>query len=170
MAQAFVNNNFKCEEEAICAYHSLGFKHSTIREFLSKYHDIDITPRTLRCQLKSLQLTRQQSDPTVSEDSLREAMKTELEISGGSVGYRQMWTNLRVKHHITVRRNKVAHYSTDMSVYYQRIPSSGVRHLAAASCGCSVYEGLLCLRCKKTVVVGKRVSNTSNVYASRTSR
>ena len=58
------------------------------------------------------------------------------------------------------------------SLYHQMyiVQKSGMRHLAAPSCGCSVYESLLCLRCKKTVVVGKWIFNTSNVYASQTSR
>ena len=47
------------------------------------------------------------------------------------------------------------------------VPNSGMRHLAAPSCECSMYESLLYLRCKKKVVVGKWISNTSNVHASR---
>ena len=58
------------------------------------------------------------------------------------------------------------------SVYHQMyiMQNSGMQHLAVPSCECSVYEGFLCLRCKKEIVVGKWIFNTSNVYASRTSR
>ena len=58
------------------------------------------------------------------------------------------------------------------SLYHQMyiVQNSGMQHLAATSWKCSMYESLLCLRCKKKVVVGKWISNTSKVYASQTFR
>lgn len=94
------------EDELIIGYFSLGFRHQSIQTFLAECHNVDMSIRTLRRRLAILDLKRH-NVMNCSEESLRSAIRSELARSRGTIGYRQIWHNLRVKHHITVPRRKV---------------------------------------------------------------
>ena len=117
MAQALNAKHFDTVEEAIAAYFSLGLskdlwkvlglRHATIQQFLRQYHGIDMSLRTLRRRLCELNLKRHNA-ASCSDAALREAVRREIATSGGSIGYRQVWHNLRIKHQIHVCRRKVS--------------------------------------------------------------
>jgi hypothetical protein len=106
MAGQYTRTEFETEEEALKAYFSLGITHEAIRNFLAEYHGIDWSLRTLRRRLSDLGLKRHQYS-NCSPQSVEHAVRQEISESGGSVGYRQVWSNLRVKHHVIVSRSKV---------------------------------------------------------------
>ena len=107
MAQALNAKHFDTVEEAIAAYFSLGLRHATIQQFLRQYHGIDMSLRTLRRRLCELNLKRHNA-ASCSDAALREAVRREIATSGGSIGYRQVWHNLPIKHQIHVCRRKVS--------------------------------------------------------------
>ena len=108
MAEALNGRDFETEEEAIVAYFSLGIRHEMILLYLRRFHGFDISLRTLRRRLSGLNLRRHNA-ASCSDDVLREAVRRELATSGGTMGYRQLWHILRVKHNIHVCRRKVSH-------------------------------------------------------------
>lgn len=93
-------------EEAIKAYFALRLPHNTILRFLQEYHGVQLSLRTLRRRLCEYGLRRHYYS-SCSDDSLVQTVREELSSAGGSIGYRQMWHNLRVKHHIYTSREKV---------------------------------------------------------------
>lgn len=109
MAARCVTATYETEREAICAYFALGFSHKSILTFLNQYHGIQMSLRSLRRRLSKWNL-RRHNFINCSEDSLVEAIRQEVNTSGGDLGYRQMWCLLRVGRHIRVPRGKVSRH------------------------------------------------------------
>lgn len=116
MADTCISRDFPTEEEAIKAYFSLGLTHGSILTFLKEYHGVNLSIRTLRRRLHQFGLKRHNSI-NCTEESLMKAVQSELASSCGTVGYRQIWHQLRVRHHLTVSRAKVSKVSLVMSSF-----------------------------------------------------
>lgn len=116
MAGRCVTTPYQTEREAVCAYFSLGLSHeSIIVTFLDQYHGIQMSVRSLRRRLSEWNL-RRHNVVNCSEESLVEAVREEVNRSGGELGYRQMWHLLRVGRHIRVSRAKVSRKLNQKSV------------------------------------------------------
>ena len=96
----------RTEREIITLYFHLGYENEVIREFLQNYHDITFSLRTLKRRLRDFGLRRNGND--IDRDQLRDIIEQQLNGSGRSLGYREIWHSLRLEHHIHVPRRIVA--------------------------------------------------------------
>ena len=88
-------------------YFYAGFPYKTILSLLKKYHDVDISLRTLMTRLETLNLKRRGN--TIDENVVRQCIEFEVESSAGNLrGYRSIWHTLRLKYHLQVPRRTVA--------------------------------------------------------------
>jgi hypothetical protein len=85
-------------------YFHNGYQNDVILQFLSEYHEIDISLSTLKRRLKDYGLKRNNTD----EERLRTIINNELKGSGSSLGYRAMWHSLRLEYKLHVPRRLVA--------------------------------------------------------------
>ena len=97
------------EREIITHYFHLGYPNEVIREFLSNYHGITMSLRTLKRRLRDFNL---RSNGNMNEDvqeRIREVIESEISSgSGASLGYRSMSHLLRLQYHVHVPRRVVA--------------------------------------------------------------
>ena len=97
------------EREIITHYFHLGYSKEVIREFLSNYHDIEMSSRTLKRRLRDFGLKRNAIDNQNIEARVRGIIEDEISNgSGASLGYRSMWHLLRLQYHIHVPHQVVA--------------------------------------------------------------
>ena len=82
-------------EELITRYFRQGFVYEKILFFLSNYHGIHMSLRTLKAKLKSLGLQRRSN--AVGMDVLRDRIQQELDGPGNSAGYRSVWHTLKLE-------------------------------------------------------------------------
>ena len=107
MAQEYISQVFTSKQSEIEAYFNLGLSYESIIACLMEYRDIQISLRTLRRRLRQFGLKRH-NVLNCSEEAFYQAVENQLRSSaGGAVGYRQIWHNLRLRHHLTVSRSKV---------------------------------------------------------------
>ena len=66
------------EREIITRYFHLGYPNEVIREFLSNYHDIVMSLRTLKRRLSDFGLRRNMIDHENIERRIREAIENEI--------------------------------------------------------------------------------------------
>ncbi|XP_078495651.1 uncharacterized protein LOC144751196 [Ciona intestinalis] len=92
------------EELLIKRYFLREFKYCTINEFMSKYHGIYLSKRTLRRRIKSYGL-RRRSAP-VDETVIIHEIRQKLNSSSCMLGYRSMWQSLRLEGY-TMPRNRI---------------------------------------------------------------
>ena len=90
------------EEQAIQFYFERGFHYNSIINFLSKFHAIDISHRTLLNRLNEYRLQRRNRN--IDELEVRRPIESEINGAGNSVGYRMMWQTLRTKYRINTSR------------------------------------------------------------------
>lgn len=90
------------EQDLIEYYFSRGFQYTTIVDFLSKKHGIEISERTLRNRLKEYGLRRR--TPNFDIDEIRRVIQRKLNGPGNMGGYRSMWHALRTEGHKVPRR------------------------------------------------------------------
>lgn len=86
------------EEQAIRYYFHRGFQYNDILWFLSKFHEVHISHRTLLNRLHDLYGLKRRL-PDVNEEEIRR-MQAELHGSGSSLGYRATWRTVVSKHGI----------------------------------------------------------------------
>ena len=84
----FLGHEISCEE-LITRYFRQGFVYEKILLFLSNYHGIHMSLRTLKAKLKSLGLQRRSN--AADMDVLRDRIQRELDGPGNSAGYRSVW-------------------------------------------------------------------------------
>ena len=97
------------EREIITHYFHLGYPNEIIREFLSNYHDITMSLRTLKRRLRDFGLRRNGNMNEDVQERIREVIENEISNgSGASLGYRSMWHLLRLQYHVHVPRRVVA--------------------------------------------------------------
>ena len=97
------------EREIITHYFHLGYPNEIIREFLSNYHDITMSLRTLKRRLRDFSLRRNGNMNEDVQERIREVIENEISNgSGASLGYRSMWHLLRLQYHVHVPRRVVA--------------------------------------------------------------
>ena len=82
-------------EELIQRYFKLGITYKRILDFLSKYHGIELSMRTLNTKLCSLGLRRKNMDYDI--DNVRLRIQQELDGPGCSGGYRAVWHTLQME-------------------------------------------------------------------------
>lgn len=92
------------EKDIITYYFTRGYEYHAIVHFLSKFHQINISIRTLKNRLRQYNLRRRL--PTYDIDLVRDRILRELSGPGSSSGYRSMWHTLRMEN-IQVPRNVV---------------------------------------------------------------
>ena len=92
------------EKDIITYYFSRGFEYNAIVHFLSKFHQINMSIRTLKNRLREYNLRRRL--PTYDIDLVRDRILRELCGPGSSSGYRSMWHTLRMEN-IQVPRHVV---------------------------------------------------------------
>ena len=90
----FLGNDISCEE-LITRYFRQGFVYEKILLFLSSYHGIHMSLRTLKTKLNSLGLHRRSN--VVDNDVLRDRIRRELDGPGNSAGYRSVWHTLTLE-------------------------------------------------------------------------
>lgn len=93
------------EKELITHYFNLHYSYSSIIHFLELYHNIIISLRTLKRRLKSYGLKRNSSN--IDQNALTIIIEKEIQGPASLKGYRGMWTHLRCKYGITVKRDTV---------------------------------------------------------------
>lgn len=94
--------------EIITRYFHTGYPNEIIREFLSEYHGITMSLRTLKRRLCDFGLQRNGNNKDI-EERIRPIIVNEISNgSGASLGYRSMWHLLRLQYHIHVPRRVVA--------------------------------------------------------------
>jgi hypothetical protein len=97
------------EREIITHYFHLGYPNEVIREFLSNYHGITMSLRTLKRRLRDFNLRRNGNMNEDVQERIREVIESEISSgSGASLGYRSMWHLLRLQYHVHVPRRVVA--------------------------------------------------------------
>lgn len=82
-------------EELIQRYFKRGFNYQKILSFLSKYHDIEMSLRTLHTKLRDLGLKRKNINYNI--DHVRRRIQQELDGPGCSGGYRAVWHTLKME-------------------------------------------------------------------------
>ena len=82
------------ETKALKYYFSEGYEYEVILCFLLKYHEIEMSLRTLKERLKSLGLRRRKLLDSNNQD-VRARIQEELDGPGCLSGYRSMWHTLR---------------------------------------------------------------------------
>ena len=82
------------EEVIITNYFEKGYHYEKIIIFLSKFHGINISLRTLKRRLQSYGLSRKGMN--VDEELVRRRMQQELDGPGCLYGYRAMWHTLKL--------------------------------------------------------------------------
>ena len=101
--------NKMAEREIITQYFHLGYSNSIIKDFLSNYHGIEMSLRTLKRRLQDFGLRRNSNVNENDELRIREVIENEISNgSGASLGYRSIWHVLRLQYHIHVPRQVVA--------------------------------------------------------------
>ena len=92
---ATCGRKFDREEALIQHYFKFGYHYEAILVFLSKFHGIRISLRTLKYRLKSFGLTRK-SIP-FDEAAVRARIRDELDGPGCMSEYRSKWYTLRME-------------------------------------------------------------------------
>ena len=106
-----IRNNLT-EEEAIRFYFTRGFQYNSILSFLSKFHAINISYRTLLNRLNEYGLRRRNQN--IDEMEVRRLIENEMDGAGNSVGYRMMWQTIRTKYHTNASRALVQRLVRDI--------------------------------------------------------
>ena len=76
------------EEQAIRHYFKFGFEHNVILKFLSRYHGITISARTLCYRLKEYGLSRRCAPDEINEEGVAHLIRQELNEERGWVPIR----------------------------------------------------------------------------------
>jgi len=92
------------EKDIITYYFRKGYEYHAIVNFLAKFHQINISIRTLKNRLRQYKLLRR--TPAFDLDLVRDRILRELSGPGSSSGYRSMWHTLRLEN-IQVPRHVV---------------------------------------------------------------
>ena len=79
------------EEQAIQYYFNCGFEYNVILQFLSKYHGVTLSLRTLSHRLKENGLTRRHAPGEIDEGRVAHLIQQELNGDRCLLGYRAMW-------------------------------------------------------------------------------
>ena len=95
------------EEQAIRYYFNCGFEYNVILQFLSKYHGVTLSLRTLSHRLKEYGLTRRHAPGEIDEARVAHLIRQELNGDGCLLGYRAMWRLLKRKYQVKVSRRVV---------------------------------------------------------------
>ena len=95
------NNN---EQEIIEKYFNDVYDCNMINTILEKRHRINMSLRSLKRRLQVYGLKKNQN---VSNEALKEIMRSEVQGSSSRLGYRGMWNLLRVSYGIRTPRNVV---------------------------------------------------------------
>ena len=101
---------FRCGEELptevlqLKYYSSQGYEYNVILEFLSRFHGVTMSLRTLKNRLKLLGLKRRTTN--FDEGQIRRRIQQEIDGPGCMAGYRSMWHTLRCEGYM-VPRNRV---------------------------------------------------------------
>ena len=82
-------------EELIQRYFEKGFNYQKILSFLSRYHGIEMSLRTLNTKLRAVGLRRKNIDYNI--DQVRHRIQQELDGPGCSGGYRAVWHTLKIE-------------------------------------------------------------------------
>ena len=93
------------EEILIRYYFQRGFVYSSILLFLKKYHNVEMSMRTLHNRLQSYGLRRRGGN--TDDRQIYQAINEELDGPGCMRGYRAMWHCLHLDYGIQVPRSKV---------------------------------------------------------------
>ena len=99
--QSGLPNTFQ-GNDIINHYYSLDLAYSEILAFLLCFHGIEINLRQLKLLLRRQGLRRRKDHNVIRK--ILNAIETELEGSGNSIGYRQMHQRLRIDCGLVVRR------------------------------------------------------------------
>lgn len=83
------------KKDIITYYFTKGFEYNAIVHFLSKFHQINMSIRTLKNRLRQYNLRRRL--PTFDIEFVRDRILRELSGPGSSSGYRSMWHTLRME-------------------------------------------------------------------------
>ena len=78
--------------------------YQTVVDVLDACHDIQISLRTLKRKLKTMQLTK---SPNITDEAVRQIIKRELRGPSAGYGYRLTWYKLKTTYGIQVRRSTV---------------------------------------------------------------
>ena len=95
------------EEQAIRHYFHSGFEHNVILQFLSRYHAITMSSKTLCYRLKQFELSRRHAPEEIDKERVAHLIRQELNGDGRLLGYRAMWRLIRRKYHVKVPRKVV---------------------------------------------------------------
>lgn len=105
---SIVYEEFLSDDEAISAYFALGYNYVSIVEFLSSHHNIDISLRTLKRRLRTLQLRRRRTEWEQDINRIRQLVIHEIQSASQYVGYRTITSILSRKYNIRVPRTIVS--------------------------------------------------------------
>ena len=107
-----LNSNFlpltagSTEKEIISHYFHHNFTYNAIIIFLVKYHDIQLSIRTLKRKFRSYGL-RRRGNPSTSENIVKGIITNEIKGPSSMMGYRSMWNMLRSVYGIRYPRDKI---------------------------------------------------------------
>lgn len=93
-------------ETLIKNYFYQDFTYIEICKLLKKDHDISISLSTLKREISSMGLKRKNIVESDLEDVCL-AIMAQLESSGYNLGYRSLWSKLKKKYYLTVKRDTV---------------------------------------------------------------
>ena len=88
-------NENRAEDEVIEFYFFKGFQYNEILLFISKYHNVEMSFRTLKRRLRSLCLKRRSTVVEVQE--CRRALTNLIDGPGSSRGYCSLWHSLHLQ-------------------------------------------------------------------------
>ena len=97
--------NMLTEMDIIAHYFTRGFEYSTILSFLRKFHNIEMSLRTLKSRLQNMGLKRRNIN--AGEEEVTAAIRQELNGPECLRGYRSMWHCWRLQYGIQAPRSMV---------------------------------------------------------------
>ena len=100
------------KEEVLIRYFHRGFSRLSILSFLKKYHEIEMSMRTLRNRLRDYGLKRRGIN--TNDREIYQAVRDELDGPGCMRGYRAMWHCLRLDYGIQTPRSKVENVVSEL--------------------------------------------------------
>jgi hypothetical protein len=95
------------EVQAKRHYFHSSFEYNVILQFLSRYHGITMSSKTVCYRLKQFGLSRRHAPEEIDEERVAHLIRQKLNGDGCLLGYRAMWQLIRRKYHVKVPRRVV---------------------------------------------------------------
>ena len=136
---------YNSERELLTAYVRAGYQYTVIIQFLSTFHDLPMSLRTLKNRLHDYGIQRRVNATPLA--TIRDCMKHQLQTSAANVGYRQMHRILKCQYDMRVSCKSTCGFFPQAKQYKMGAPL-GRRH----SRSCPQWWQSILSSCRRLVV------------------